>query len=295
MLKRTLVFSSPLQLSLRNAQLVVSTKEAPTEQHTIPIEDIGLAMIENQQITITMPLMNALVDAGVAVVLCDAKGMPHAMVQNMDSNNMQGECLRNQIAMGEVVKKQLWKQIIEAKIKNQAALLDKIHGNGDVLKVHYSNVKSGDSENREGIAARVYFSKLFGDDFFRDRNSPGINALLNYGYTILRAATTRALVSAGLTPSLGIFHHNRSNAFPLADDLMEAFRPFVDEAVYHLCEQGVLELNKDAKFELISVLSCDTHYTKVTRPLQIGLSITMASFAKCASGEQKKLSLPMLK
>ena len=295
MLKRTLVFSSPLQLSLRNAQLVVSTKEAPTEQHTIPIEDIGLVMIENQQITITMPLMNALVDAGVAVVLCDAKEMPHAMVQNMDSNNLQGECLRNQIAMGEVVKKQLWKQIIEAKIKNQAALLDKIHGNGDVLKVHYSNVKSGDSENREGIAARVYFSKLFGDDFFRDRNSPGINALLNYGYTILRAATARALVSAGLTPSLGIFHHNRSNAFPLADDLMEAFRPFVDEAVYHLCEQGVLELNKDAKFELISVLSCDTHYTKVTRPLQIGLSITMASFAKCVSGEQKKLSLPTLK
>lgn len=295
MLKRTLVFSSPLQLSLRNAQLVVSTKEAPTEQHTIPIEDIGLVMIENQQITITMPLMNALVDAGVAVVLCDAKEMPHAMVQNMDSNNLQGECLRNQIAMGEVVKKQLWKQIIEAKIKNQAALLEKIHGNGDVLKVHYSNVKSGDSENREGIAARVYFSKLFGDDFFRDRNSPGINALLNYGYTILRAATARALVSAGLTPSLGIFHHNRSNAFPLADDLMEAFRPFVDEAVYHLCEQGVLELNKDAKFELISVLSCDTHYTKVTRPLQIGLSITMASFAKCVSGEQKKLSLPTLK
>lgn len=156
MLKRTLVFSSPLQLSLRNAQLVVSTKEAPTEHHTIPIEDIGLVMIENQQITITMPLMNALVDAGVAVVLCDAKGMPHAMVQNMDSNNLQGECLRNQIAMGEVAKKQLWKQIIEAKIKNQAALLDKIHGNGDVLKVHYSNVKSGDSENREGIAARVY-------------------------------------------------------------------------------------------------------------------------------------------
>ena len=295
MLKRTLVFSSPFQLSLRNAQLVVSTKEAPTEQRSIPIEDIGMVMIENQMITLTMPVMNALVDAGVAVVLCDAKGMPHAMVQNMDSNNLQGECLRNQISMGEVMKKQLWKQIVESKIKNQAALLDKIHGNGDVLKVHYSNVKSGDSENREGIAARIYFSKIFGDDFIRDRNSPGINSLLNYGYTVLRSATARALVSAGLTPSLGIFHHNRGNAFPLADDLMEAFRPFVDEAVYHLCEQGILELNKDAKFELVSVLSCDTYYPKVTRPLQIGLSITMASFAKCLSGEQKKLSLPILK
>ena len=295
MLKRTLVFSSPMHLSLRNAQLVVSTKEPPNEQRTVPIEDIGLVMIENQMVTVTMPLLNALVDAGVAVILCDAKGMPHAMLQNMDGNNLQGECLRNQISMGEVARKQLWKQIVEAKIKNQSALLQKIHGKGDVLKPYYTNVKSGDSDNREGIAARIYFSELFGEDFIRDRNQPGINALLNYGYSVLRAATARALISSGLTPSLGIFHHNRSNAFPLADDLMEAFRPFVDETVYQLCEQGILEVNKDAKFELISVLSSDTYYPKVTRPLQIGLSITMASLAKCFSGETKLLSLPMLK
>jgi CRISPR-associated protein Cas1 len=229
------------------------------------------------------------------VILCDAKGMPHAMLQNMDGNNLQGECLRNQISMGEVTRKQLWKQIVEAKIKNQSALLQKIHGKGDVLKPYYTNVKSGDTDNREGIAARIYFSELFGEDFIRDRNQPGINALLNYGYSVLRAATARALISSGLTPSLGIFHHNRSNAFPLADDLMEAFRPFVDETVYQLCEQGILEVNKDAKFELISVLSSDTYYPKVTRPLQIGLSITMASLAKCFCGEAKLLSLPMLK
>lgn len=295
MLKRTLVFSSPMHLSLRNAQLVVSTKEASNEQRTVPIEDIGLVMIENQMVTVTMPLLNALVDAGVAVILCDAKGMPHAMLQNMDGNNLQGECLRNQISMGEVTRKQLWKQIVEAKIKNQSALLQKIHGKGDILKPYYTNVKSGDTDNREGIAARIYFSELFGEDFIRDRNQPGINALLNYGYSVLRAATARALISSGLTPSLGIFHHNRSNAFPLADDLMEAFRPFVDETVCHLCEQGILEVNKDAKYELISVLSSDTYYPKVTRPLQIGLSITMASLAKCFSGETKLLSLPMLK
>jgi CRISPR-associated protein Cas1 len=284
-----------MHLSLRNAQLVVSTKEASNEQRTVPIEDIGLMMIENQMVTATMPLLNALVDAGVAVILCDAKGMPHAMLQNMDGNNLQGECLRNQISMGEVTRKQLWKQIVEAKIKNQSALLQKIHGKGDVLKPYYTNVKSGDTDNREGIAARIYFSALFGEDFIRDRNQPGINALLNYGYSVLRAATARALISSGLTPSLGIFHHNRSNAFPLADDLMEAFRPFVDETVYQLCEQGILEVNKDAKYELISVLSSDTYYPKVTRPLQIGLSITMASLAKCFSGETKLLSLPMLK
>lgn len=295
MLKRTLVFTSPLKLSLCNAQLVVSAKETTTERCTVPIEDIGMVIIENQMITLTMPLMNALVDSGVGVVLCDARGLPHAMVQNMDSNNLQGEYLRNQISVGEATKKQLWKQIVEAKTRNQASLLHKINGRGDVLKPYYSNVKSGDVDNREGIAARIYFSELFGEDFVRDRNIPGINAMLNYGYSVLRAATARALVSSGLTPSLGIFHHNRSNAFPLADDLMEPFRPFVDEAVFCLCEQGITEVNTDAKFELISVLSSDTYYAKVIRPLQVGLSITMASLAKCYSGETKKLSLPMLR
>jgi CRISPR-associated protein Cas1 len=246
-------------------------------------------------VTITMPLMNALVDAGVAVILCDAKGMPHAMVQNFDSHNLQGEYLRNQISLGDVGRKQLWKQIIEAKIKNQAALLEKVCGEGDVLKVYYSNVKSGDKDNREGAAAKVYFSKLFGRQFVRDRNLGGINAMLNYGYSILRAATARALVSSGLTPSLGIFHHNRSNAFPLADDLMEAFRPFVDEIVLELCRNNDIELTKDNKSALINVLNVDTYYAKVTRPLQVGLSITTASLAKYYSGENKVLALPLLK
>ncbi len=295
MLKRTLVFTTPLQLSLKNSQIVISFKEIPSETKTVPIEDVGMVIIENQMISVTLPLLNELVDAGVAVVLCDRKGLPHAMLQNMDGHNLQGEFLRNQVEVGEVLRKQLWKQIVEAKIRNQSALLEKIHKMGDLLKPHYMNVKSGDCDNREGIAARLYWGALFGDDFVRDREQPGINALLNYGYTILRAATARALVSAGLTPSLGIFHHNRSNAFPLADDLMEPYRPFVDEIVYHLCEEGKFELNKDTKGELLGILSCDTYFPKVTRPLQIGLSITMASLAKCYAGEQKTLSLPMLK
>ena len=295
MLKRTLVFTTPLQLSLKNSQIVISFKEMPTETRTVPVEDVGMVIIENQMISVTLPLLNELVDAGVAVVLCDKKGLPHAMLQNMDGHNLQGEFLRNQVEVGEVLRKQLWKQIVEAKIKNQSALLEKIHKKGDLLKPHYMNVKSGDSDNREGIAARLYWEAMFGDGFVRDRNELGINSLLNYGYTILRAATARALVSSGLTPSLGIFHHNRSNAFPLADDLMEPYRPFVDEIVYHLCEEGKFELNKETKVELMGILSCDTFFPKVTRPLQIGLSITMASWAKCYAGEQKKLSLPMLK
>ena len=295
MLKQTLVFTNPFRLSLRNAQLVIASKEMSEETRTIPIEDIGVVIIENQMVSVTIPLLNELVDAGVAVVLCDKKGMPHAMLQNMDANNLQGEFLRNQIEVGEVLRKQLWKQIVEAKIKNQSALLEKLHGKGAQLKPLYMNVKSGDSDNREGIAARLYWGALFGEDFTRDREENGINALLNYGYTVLRAATARALVSAGLTPSLGIFHHNRSNAFPLADDLMEPYRPFVDEVVYHLCEEGKMEINKKTKVELIGVLTCDTFFAKVTRPLQIGLSITMASLAKCYAGKQKNLSLPSLK
>ena len=295
MLKQTLVFTNPFRLSLKNAQLVIASKEMPEETRTIPIEDIGMVIIENQMISISIPLLNELVDAGVAVVLCDKKGMPHAMLQNMDGNNLQGEFLRNQIEVGEVLRKQLWKQIVEAKIKNQSALLEKLHGKGAQLKPLYMNVKSGDSDNREGIAARLYWGALFGEDFVRNREESGINALLNYGYTVLRAATARALVSAGLTPSLGIFHHNRSNAFPLADDLMEPYRPFVDEVVYHLCEEGEMEINKETKVELIGVLTCDTFFAKVTRPLQIGLSITMASLAKCYAGKQKNLSLPSLK
>lgn len=246
-------------------------------------------------VTITMPLLNALVDAGVAVVLCDQKGMPHAFLENMDGHNMQGEILSLQVGVSEPLKKQLWKQIVECKIQNQENLLNKIHGNGDALKSYRMNVKSGDSDNREGAAAHAYFPLLFGEDFVRDRNQSGINALLNYGYSVLRAATTRALVSSGLTPALGLFHHNRSNAFPLADDMMEPFRPFVDEIVYALCEEGKMTLNKETKGALIGVLYCDTEYPKVTRPLQVGLSLTMASLAKCYRGEQKKLSLPELK
>lgn len=295
MIKRTLVFSSPSILSLKNEQLVISMKEMPDEKRTVPIEDIGVVMIENPMVSVTIPLLNALSDNNVAVVICDQKGMPNAMLQNLETNNCQCEVLRTQLAVGEVLRKQLWKQIVEAKIKNQANLLDKIGYKGDILKPYYSNVKSGDVDNREGIAARIYWTELFGNGFVRDRTLPGINTLLNYGYSVLRAATARALMSSGLLPALGIFHHNRSNAFPLADDMMEPYRPFVDEIVFDLALQGNNELNQDAKRELLQVLCCDTCFQKKTmRPLSIGLAMTMASLVKCYAKEQNRLSLPML-
>lgn len=295
MLKRTLVFSNPMSLSLKNCQLVLAFKDDPVKKMTIPIEDIGVVIIENQQVSITIPLMNALIEGNVQVVVCNDRGMPSAMLQSFEGNNLQGENLRNQIDAGEVLKKQLWKQIVEAKIRNQAALLNKVGQEGSILKQYYQNVKSGDTDNREGIAARRYFSELFGESFIRDRTLYGINALLNYGYTILRAATARALVSSGLLPAIGIFHHNRSNAFPLADDIMEPYRPYVDEIVYDLTMQGKQELTKDVKAELIQVLYADTRFSKVTRPLSVGLSLTSSSLSKCYAKENTRLSLPILK
>ena len=295
MLKRSLVFMHPAALSLRNGQMVIIRKEIPDDNLTVPIEDIGLVMINHAMVSLTIPLLNALTEQNVAVIFCNEKGMPASMLYNLQGNTTQGETLHNQLEAGEVLKKTLWKQIIETKIKNQAALLNKMGKEGSILKPLYTNVKSGDSDNREGIAARLYWTALFGRDFIRDRNIPGINSLLNYGYSVLRAAVTRALVSSGLFPALGIFHHHRSNAFPLSDDLMEPFRPFVDEIVFELTTQDETELSTATKSRLIRVLYVDTYFSKVTRPLSVGLSMTMASLAKCYAKEQKKLVVPLLK
>lgn len=295
MLKRTLLFTSPVYLSLKNEQLVVCFKDTPDDMRTIPIEDIGFVLIDNPMVSITMPLINALADNNVALIFCNEKNMPNAMLQNLDTHSLQCEILNKQIAIGEVLKKNLWKQTVEAKIKNQSKLLMKLGKDGNVLKPYYSNVKSGDADNREGAAARIYWMRLFGNDFVRNRNLPGINSLLNYGYTILRAATTRALMGAGLLPAIGIFHHNRSNAFPLADDIMEPYRPYVDEIVFDMFNDGITELTQKSKSSLLHVLFCDTHFSKVTRPLGIALTMTAASLVKCYSKEMDKISYPLMK
>ena len=295
MLKRSLVFESPVILRLKDKQLVVSFKELPDEKRTIPIEDIGFVLINHPKVSISIPLLNELASNNIAVVFCDEKGLPQSMLLNFDSNLTQGKIISEQLVAGEVLKKNLWKQIIVSKIKNQSLLLNKLGLDGESLKPLYMNVKSGDSDNKEGIAARLYFKTLFGKEFTRDRNAGGINAFLNYGYAILRAATVRAALSSGLFPALGIFHHHRSNAFPLADDIMEPCRPFVDEIVYDLFRQNQSELTKENKGKLIASLYCDTYYEKVTRPLSVGLSITMASLAKCYINEHKTLNLPSVK
>ena len=268
------MFSTPYHLRLKDNQMIVSTKECHDVYKSIPIEDIGIVVLEHLQSTITLPLLNALSENNVAVVLCNGNYMPSAMLMNLDSNKIQAENYRAQIEAGEPLKKNLWQQIVKAKIRNQAGLLNKLGKDGDKLRPYYCNVKSGDADNREGAPP---------------------NNLLNYGYSILRAATARSLMGSGLFPAFGIFHRNRYNAFPLADDVMEVYRPYVDEVVYSLYNAGSIQLNKETKMKLLNVLFSDTLFGSIKRPLSIALSFTTASFAKCFVKEQKVIICPIFK
>lgn len=294
MLKRALFFSLPHCLSLRNGQMVIHTKEAPDMSEFVPVEDIGVVVLEHPQTTVTLPLLNALSDNNVAVVFCGGDRMPNAMLMNLDSNRTQGESYRAQADAGESLKKGLWKQVVEAKIRNQAALLRKLGRDGDKLKPYFMNVKSGDADNREGVAAKIYWSELFGREFVRMREGAEPNNLLNYGYTILRAAVARSLMGSGLLPAFGIFHRNRYNAFPLADDVMEPYRPFVDELVQRLYSEGKTQLTKEVKGALLRILFVDTRFEDMLRPLDVGLTITSASLAKCFAGDGRKIRYPLL-
>lgn len=295
MLKRTLAFTNPYHLSLKNRQMIIRDKGDSGTCASIPVEDIGYVILENQETSITLPLLNALADNNVAVIVCSDKFMPNAMLMNLDANSTQGESFRAQLSAKEPLKKNIWKQIVEAKIRNQAALLHKLGKDGDVLKPYYKNVKSGDSDNREGVAAKLYWDELFDGQFMRFRTGPSPNEMLNYGYTVLRAAVARSLTGSGLLPAIGIFHRNRYNAFPLADDVMEPYRPFVDEIVFHLYANGEDSLNKYSKSEILKLLYKDTFFENTTRPLDIGLSMTTASLVRCYNGLQKKIIYPLLK
>lgn len=294
MLKRALFFSTPFCLSLRDGQMIIHTKEAPDMRKSVPIEDIGFVILEHPQTSVSLPLLNALSENNVAVIFCGGDRMPGAMLANLDSNRTQGESYRAQIEASEPLKKGLWKQIVEAKIRNQAALLRKLGKDGDRLKPCYRNVRSGDADNREGVAAKLYWQELFGPGFVRMREGETPNNLLNYGYTILRAAVARSLMGSGLFPAFGIFHRNRYNAFPLADDVMEPYRPYVDELVWRLHAEGRSQLTREVKGELLRLLFVDTRFEKVLRPLDVGLTFTTSSLAKCFGGERKRILYPLL-
>ncbi|SHF99536.1 CRISP-associated protein Cas1 [Mariniphaga anaerophila] len=293
MLKRTLFISSPCHLSLKNKQLVASEKSG-VPLKTAPVEDLGFIVLDHPQISFTMKLVEELAEFNVATVLCDSKHMPSSMLLPLDAHHIQSELFRAQIAASEPLKKNLWKQTIEMKIKNQARLLEKFGKPASQLKTLARAIKSGDSDNREGFASRIYWTALFGKTFIRDRYGEPPNPFLNYGYILLRSAVARALSGSGLLATLGIHHRNRYNAFCLADDIMEPYRPWVDEIAFNLYEKypDALMLEKEHKAELLQLMAADVYIAENKRPLMVALSQTTASLSRCYSGETRKIIYP---
>ncbi len=293
MLKRTLFFTTNCRLTCSLSQLVIH-KKSVEEKQMIPIEDIGFIIIEHPQISISMPLLEHLVENNVAVIFCDSKHLPHSMLFNLAGHSTQTETIRNQTEITLPLKKNLWKQTIEAKIRNQAALLGKFGKDFLDIQNLSKKVKSGDSDNREGLASRLYWQRLFGKSFIRDRFGDYPNDYLNYGYIILRSAMARSLTGSGLLPSLGIHHKNKYNAFCLADDIMEPYRPYVDSIVYSIYIQNKERcfLDKNMKARLLTLLTEDVKMKSSKRPLMLALSQTTASLAKCFSGESKMVQYP---
>ena len=292
MLKRTLFFTNKVSLTTKWEQLVIKTDGL---EKTIPIEDIGFIVIENQEIYISIPLLNKLIDNNVAVIFCDPKHMPSSMLLNLNGHYIQQELFSNQINATEPLKKQLWRQIVRKKIKHQAEHLEKCAKPFEVMKFHGSKVLSGDTDNREGAAAAHYWKHLFDFNFRRERYGDYPNPFLNYGYILLRAAVARSLAASGLLSTLGIHHHNKYNAFCLADDIMEPYRPLVDAKVLQIMtDYKEDELTTDIKMELLSILT-ETVYFKTTKsPLMVAITKTTTSLQQCYNGTAKKIIYPRL-
>ena len=307
MIKKTLYFGNPVYLSLKNAQLVIKLPEVVkndtlpesfkrTSEVTKPIEDIGVVVLDHKQITITSGVLEALLENNCAIITCDSKSMPIGLMLPLYGNTTQNERFRQQLDASLPLMKQLWQQTIKAKIENQAVVLKEY---SDVetkcMNVWAADVKSGDSNNLEARAAAYYWKNLFQiEGFTRDRDGIPPNNLLNYGYAILRAVVARGLVVSGLLPTLGIHHHNRYNAYCLADDVMEPYRPYVDRLVCGMIKQGVdyTELTKELKGQLLTIPVLETHIAGKRSPLMVAVGQTTASLYKCFRGELRKISYP---
>jgi CRISPR-associated protein Cas1 len=296
MIKKTLYFGSPVYLSLERSQLHIQKREKnDLSEFNRPIEDIGILVLDHPQITITHGAIRALQENKAVVVSCNEKHLPHSLLLPLQGHSEQSKRFRVQLTASEPLKKRLWQQTIQAKIRNQRRVLDHLGQPSKRLRILERRVKSGDPENIEGQAAAYYWS-VFLEDFLRDRYGSEPNGLLNYGYAILRSLVARSLISTGLHLSIGIHHKNKYNALCLADDIMEPLRPFIDLMVYDLyIEQDCPDfLSKEAKKSLLGLSQTDGIFKKHRRPLMVGLSQTTASLFQCYEGGRRKIIYPKL-
>jgi len=292
MIKRVLCFENPARLSLKLAQMVVELQDVT---RTLPIEDIGVVILDHKQITITHALIDALMANNVAIVTSNDKHLPVGLMLPLDGNTLQSERFRAQIDASEPLKKQMWQQTVVAKILGQAHVLGtQLIEHNNMLK-WAKDVRSGDTDNMEARAAAFYWRNMFEKDaFIRDPQGLPPNNLLNYGYSIVRAMMARALVGAGLLPTLGIHHRSRYDAYCLADDIMEPYRPFVDMKVLEMWKKGGItsDISSDQKRELLGITTMDVSISGHRSPMMLAIQTTAQSVQKCYSGEARKIIYP---
>lgn len=304
MIKRVLCFTNPAYLSLHLQQIVYeppATKSetnldnAAKQTRTIPIEDVGVVILDNRQITITQALMAALLENNCAVITTDSRHLPIGLLLPLAGNSLQSERFRKQLDATEPLKKQMWQQTIVAKILGQAAILQEVGIENGNMHTWAKSVRSGDPENLEGRAAAYYWRNVFqNQDFIRGQEGDPPNNLLNYGYAIVRAMMARALVAAGLLPTLGIHHHNRYDAYCLADDIMEPYRPYVDRLVLSLLKRhnDISELTTEIKRDLLSISTVDVLIDGHRSPMIVAIQTTANSVQRCFCGESRKIIYP---
>ncbi|MCC8115323.1 MAG: type II CRISPR-associated endonuclease Cas1 [Bacteroidales bacterium] len=307
MIKKTLCISNPASLRLKNQQMEISLSQSKSKPsryplfqedfHSIPIEDIGVLVLESREITVTTALMSALLENNCAIITCDQNHMPLGLQLPLRGNTVYSERFQAQLSSSLPLRKQLWQQTIQNKIRNQAAVLKFVTGQEvKNMLLWSSNVRSGDPDNLEARAATFYWKNIFSSlpGFIRGRDEDPPNNLLNYGYAILRAVIARSLVGSGLLPVLGIHHHNRYNPYCLADDIMEPYRPYVDRMVaeYLPLDDGEFELTPSLKRMFLQIPALSVNIAGEKSPLMIAATTTTASLAKCFTGEQRKLIYP---
>jgi CRISP-associated protein Cas1 len=297
MIKRTLYFGNPAYLSTRQEQLEIKVLDTG-ETKTAPIEDIGVLILDHQQITITQALIAKLLANNTALITCDNTHHPVGLFLSLDGHSLQSRIFQAQLSASEPLKKQLWQQTVIAKIQNQAAMLAYRNTENKLLLTYAKDVKSGDTENMEAAAAGYYWKHLFPPAFYftRDRYGMPPNNLLNYGYAILRAIVARSLVGSGLLPTLGIHHHNQYNAYCLADDIMEPYRPYVDKLVCEIIakQEPDVNLTPGIKQQLLSIPVMDVVINGQKSPLMNAVQRTTSSLAKCFEGGARKLLYPAM-
>lgn len=295
MLKRTLLIENKYQITTQNLQLVI---KSDTMEKTIPIEDIGYLVIDHPEIYISIPALNLLTENNTAVIICGKNHLPNGMMMNLNSHHIQQEIFKNQINATTPLKKNLWQQTIKQKILNQGILLQRLTQKENHFDFLANKVASGDTSNMEGVAAQQYwkhFPVIEDTGLKRERYGNYPNNFLNYGYAILRAAVARALMGSGLLCTMGIHHRNKYNSFALADDIMEPFRPLIDEKVHEITQKyPETELNSTIKSELLQLLTRTVYFKNEKSPLMIALQKTASSLQQCFMGERKKIKYPQL-